>query len=89
MEHEPQIPSLQDLLKVRVGSISLLININASSVIGPSFFLSTKYLSSRGFWLSSLFHLYILKMILPGPSVPCIFPGTTLEFVGSVKLTMN
>ena len=30
MAHEPQIPSLQDLLKVRVGSTSFLILINAS-----------------------------------------------------------
>ena len=35
MAQEPQIPSLQERLKVRVGSISLLILINASKTIGP------------------------------------------------------
>lgn len=33
--HEPQIPSLHDLRKVKVGSISFLILINASKIIGP------------------------------------------------------
>ena len=35
MAHEPQIPSRHDLLNVKVGSISLLILINASKTIGP------------------------------------------------------
>lgn len=35
MEHDPQIPSLHDLLKVKVGSISSFILINASKTIGP------------------------------------------------------
>ena len=35
MEHDPHIPSLQDLLKVKVGSTVSLILINASSTIGP------------------------------------------------------
>ena len=34
MAHDPQIPSLQDLLKVSVGSTSFLILINASSICG-------------------------------------------------------
>ena len=41
--HEPQIPSLHERLKVRVGSTSLLIFTNASSTIGPH--LKTKYFS--------------------------------------------
>jgi DNA-directed RNA polymerase subunit N (RpoN/RPB10) len=36
----PQIPSLQLLLKVRVGSISFLILISASSIMGPVLFRS-------------------------------------------------
>ena len=35
MEHEPQIPSLQDLLKVKLESTSSLIFIKASKTIGP------------------------------------------------------
>ena len=35
--HEPQTPSLHDLLKVKEGSISFLIFINASKTIGPHF----------------------------------------------------
>lgn len=35
MEQEPQIPSLHDLRKVKVGSISFLILIRASNTIGP------------------------------------------------------
>lgn len=38
--HEPQIPSLQDLLKVRVGSNSFLILRIASNTIGPHLFMS-------------------------------------------------
>ena len=34
MAHDPQIPSLQDLLKVRVGSTSFLILISASRTFG-------------------------------------------------------
>ena len=43
MAQEPQIPSRQDLLKVRVGSISFLILMRASSTIGPQAFRSTSY----------------------------------------------
>ena len=35
MEHDPHIPSLHDLLKVKVGSTVSLIFIRASSTIGP------------------------------------------------------
>ncbi len=35
MAQEPQIPSLHDLLNVKVGSISLLILIKASKTMGP------------------------------------------------------
>lgn len=38
---DPQIPSLQDLRKVKVGSTSFLILINASRTIGPHLFKST------------------------------------------------
>ena len=40
---EPQIPSRQDRLKVRVGSISFLILIKASKTMGPQVFKSTSY----------------------------------------------
>ena len=42
------IPSLHDLLNVRVGSISFLILIRASSTIGPHVFRSTWYTCIRG-----------------------------------------
>ena len=35
MAQDPQIPSLHDLLKVKVGSISLLILTRASRTMGP------------------------------------------------------
>ena len=35
IEHDPQMPSRHDLLKVKVGSISFLILINASNIITP------------------------------------------------------
>ena len=41
IEHDPQMPSLQDLLNVREESTSPLMCISASRTIGPSFFLST------------------------------------------------
>ena len=41
IEHEPQIPSRHDLLKVNVLSITFLIRINISSTIGPQAFIST------------------------------------------------
>ena len=40
---EPQIPSRQERLKVRVGSISFLILIKASKTMGPQAFKSTSY----------------------------------------------
>lgn len=40
MAQLPQIPSLQDLRKVKVGSISFLILIRASNIIGPVLFKS-------------------------------------------------
>lgn len=41
--HDPQMPSRQDLLKVKVGSISFLILIKASRTMGPQVFRSTSY----------------------------------------------
>lgn len=41
MAQEPQMPSLQDLLKVRVESMSSLILIKASKYIGLMVFKST------------------------------------------------
>lgn len=38
IEHEPQIPSRHDRRNVRVGSISFLILINASKIIGPQLY---------------------------------------------------
>ena len=43
MAQEPQMPSLHDLLKVRVGSISLLILIKASSTMGPQLPLHNRF----------------------------------------------
>ena len=40
MAQEPQMPSLQDRLKVRLGSISFLILMSASSTMGPQLFRS-------------------------------------------------
>ena len=48
MAQEPQIPSLQDLLNVKDGSISFLILIRASSTIGPQLFRSTLYSTILG-----------------------------------------
>lgn len=41
--HEPQMPSLQERLKVNVVSISFLILIKASKTIGLQSFKSTSY----------------------------------------------
>lgn len=43
MAQEPQMPSRQDLLKVRVGSTSFLILSRASSTMGPHLAKSTSY----------------------------------------------
>ena len=45
----PQIPSLQLLLNVKVGSTSFLIRIRASSTIGPVLFKSRVYDCIFGF----------------------------------------
>jgi len=45
----PQIPSLQLLLKVSVGSTSFLIRMSASSIMGPVLFRSSVYVCIRGF----------------------------------------
>merc|ERR1712190_603791 len=45
---EPQMPSLQLLLKVRLGSISFLILMRASSTMGPQLLRSTLYSSILG-----------------------------------------
>ena len=42
MEHEPQMPSRQERRKVSVGSMTFLIQISASSTIGPQSSRSTK-----------------------------------------------
>ena len=44
----PQIPSLQLLRNVRVGSTSFLILINASNIIGPVLFRSSVYVCILG-----------------------------------------
>lgn len=49
MAQDPQIPSLQLLLKVKVGSTSFLILIRASSIIGPVLFRSSVYDCILGF----------------------------------------
>jgi ferredoxin len=54
---EPQTPSLQERLKVRVESTSFLILIKASKTIGPHFFLSISYISNLGFCFFSGSHL--------------------------------
>jgi hypothetical protein len=45
----PQIPSRQLLRKVRVGSISFLIRMSASSIIGPVLLRSSSYVCILGF----------------------------------------
>jgi hypothetical protein len=49
MAQDPQIPSRQERRKVKVGSTSFLILINASRIMGPQFFMSTSYVCSLGF----------------------------------------
>jgi hypothetical protein len=49
MAQLPQIPSLQLLRKVKVGSISFLILMSASSIIGPVLFKSRLYVCILGF----------------------------------------
>merc|ERR1711874_139689 len=65
---EPQMPSLQLLLNVRLGSISFLILMRASSTMGPQLLRSTLYSSilglSPGFSGSHLF----------GPQLPVLLP---------------
>ena len=46
--HQCHPPSRHDLLKVRDGSISFLILINASRTIGPQVFISTSYVCTLG-----------------------------------------
>ena len=46
--HDPQMPSLQDLLNVTVESISFLILMSASRTMGPHVFRSTSYSCMRG-----------------------------------------
>lgn len=61
----PQIPSRQLLLKVRVGSSSFLILINASSIIGPVLLRSNVYVCMNGLELgSSGFHRYTWKVFI-------------------------
>jgi hypothetical protein len=49
MAHEPQIPSRQERRKVSVESTVPLIRIRASRTIGPQPFISSSYVSTRGF----------------------------------------
>lgn len=49
MAQLPQIPSLQLLRKVKVGSSSFLIRTKASSTMGPVLFRSRVYVCMRGF----------------------------------------
>jgi hypothetical protein len=42
IEHDPQMPSRQERRKVSVGSMAFLIQISASSTIGPQSSQSTK-----------------------------------------------
>ena len=53
IEHEPQMPSLHDLLKVIVVSISFFIFKSASRTIGPQSEVSISYESTLGFFSSS------------------------------------
>lgn len=49
IEQDPQIPSRQDLRKVKVGSISFLIFTMASKIIGPHSFKFTLKSCNFGF----------------------------------------
>lgn len=71
MAHDPQIPSRQERLKVRVLSCSFLIIIKASRTIGPHLSILTENDCIFGFSFGlSGFHLYISNFF--------IFAGTTL-----------
>jgi len=84
---EPQIPSLHDRRKVRVGSISFFILISASKIMGPVLFKSTVYVCKVGFFSgSSGFQRYILNSLLRGllveesvstPGAPGALPDST------------
>ncbi|KAM1129054.1 hypothetical protein ACFX2I_038836 [Malus domestica] len=56
MAQEPQIPSREDLQKVRVGSISFLILVRASSTMGPHSLRLISYSLSSSFFGLSGFH---------------------------------
>ena len=49
MAQDPQIPSLQERRKVRVGSTSFLMRMSASSIIGPVLLRSKVYVCIFGF----------------------------------------
>lgn len=92
----PQMPSLQLRRKVRVGSISFLIRIKASSIIGPVLLRSNVYDCILGFSVGmSGFHLYTWKVLIRGRfdgdgslTVEVCDSGTKLE-VGSLTLEIG
>ncbi len=55
MEQDPQIPSLQERRKVKVGSISFFIFTNTSRTIGPHSLRLTLYVCINGFAIFSGF----------------------------------
>ena len=93
IEQDPQIPSLQDLLKVIVVSISFFIFIKASRTIGPQSEVSISYVSTVGLLLLSGLYLYILNFLILDLSEEShlkYFPVFTIEFKGNVNFaTIN
>lgn len=74
MAHEPQIPSRQDLRKVRVGSTSFLILISASSTIGPQLIIKT----------CTLCNLYVTGLCLKSLRVQINFVSLHCRFLSSL-----
>ena len=82
--HDPHIPSLQERLKVRVGSIWFLISMRASSTMGPHLSRSSVYSCCLGAIPGvSGFHLYTEKRLLRGAGV--VAAAAVLNLLDGVK----
>src|SRR5438128_6773002 len=88
---EPHTPSRQDRRKVNVVSISFLILIKASKIIGPQSLRSIAKVSMTGFFPSSGFHRYTLnsrtRVAPAGPGT--VLPTPIFEFAGRVNSAID
>ena len=90
MAQEPHIPSLQDLLNAKVGSISFLIRIRASRTMGPQSDLGKEYFC---IWVLAptvlyilKFHIYLLKCLIFKFQKPKIARACKLKLNGLKSL---